>query len=374
MNVPKLYYLGEPGDGFGWGVANTNLVRALGEFCRVELAPRSREAFDAPIFVPVSAGDLKPDRKWRAPRILGYCFTEWPLPLDSARNARIYDVLFAGSTWNADKLRAAGVRNVQTLIQGVDFARFTPKIPSQRAGFIVFSGGKYEFRKGQDYVLAAMKVFMRQRSDAVLLAAWHNPWPQSMLSMNKSWLIDPADPFQGLPEDRVIKLPAVPNIKTPAIYAQAHIGLFPNRCEAGTNLVMCEFMACQRPVIASYAHGHLDVFMHHASRITHPASPYLLTTGSYDPAGWFNPELRDILLSRVTHPASPYLLTTGSYDPAGWFNPEVSDILFALEHAYQHRDQLVPRAEACRRQVELFTWRACAAKIFAAAFPSPTSA
>lgn len=339
----RLYYLGEPGDGYGWGVANTNLIRALGEFCEVITAPRTRPAFDAPIFVPIDSPDLKPTCKWKAPRILGYCFTEWPLPEDAHRHARAYDVIFAGSTWNTRKLQAAGIKHVQTLIQGVDFSLFQPQPPTARLGFVVFSGGKYEFRKGQDYVLAAMRRFMAQHADVVLLAAWHNPWPQSMASMNQSWLIAPQEPWQGIPEDRVIRLPPVPNEKTPQIYAQAHIGLFPNRCEAGTNLVMAEFMACGRPVIATYAHGHQDILTPHSSILNPP------------------------------HPAGPYLLTNGSYDPAGWFNPEVSDILWHLEHAYNHRDQLAARGQACSQLVERFTWRDCAERIARAAFPSVKS-
>jgi glycosyltransferase involved in cell wall biosynthesis len=309
-------------------VANTNLVRELSKLCEVVVDTSARDGFDAPVFVPVTDASLKPLRRIKAaPRVLGYCFTEWPLSDDSERNARLYDVLFAGSTWNTDKLLAAGIKQAQPLIQGVDFERFTPQPLSERKGFVVFSGGKYEFRKGQDYVLKAMRHFMSQRHDAVLLAAWHNPWPASMASMGNSWMIDAAKPFDGLPEDRVFKIPAVPNAKTPEVYAQAHVGLFPNRCEAGTNMVMTEFMACARPVIASYAHGHKDV----------------LGDGAYK-------------------------LTNGATDPAGWFNPNVSDIIAHLEHAYQHREELAQRGQQCRALVERFTWKDCAEKIVKAAF------
>jgi len=326
--MSKLYYLGKPGDGFGWGVANTNLVRELSKLCEVELDASARDGFDAPVFVPVTDAALKPLRRIKAaPKVIGYCFTEWPLTDDAERNARRYDVLFTGSTWNTDKLRAAGISKAQTLIQGVDFERFTPQPPTDRKGFVVFSGGKYEFRKGQDYVLKAMRHFMGQRSDVVLLAAWHNPWPQSMASMKNSWLIDPKQPFEGLPEDRIIKLPPVPNAKMAEVYQLAHIGLFPNRCEAGTNMVMTEFMACARPVIATDYHGHRDVLCGDA-----------------------------------------YRLTNGSLDPAGWFNCNVSDIIAHLEHAYQNRASLIQRGQECRKHIEQFTWKDCAEKIVKAAF------
>ncbi|MEY4939832.1 MAG: hypothetical protein RIQ93_1567 [Verrucomicrobiota bacterium] len=326
--MQRLYYLGKPADCFGWGIANTNLVRELSQLCDVVVDESGRTEFDAPVFVPVGDHTLTPIRHVKAPRIIGYCFTEWPLHQNAAVNATLYDTLFAGSSWNTCKLVEAGCKRVETLIQGVDFERFQPQPAPVSKAFVVFSGGKYEFRKGQDYVIAAMRQFMANHSDVVLLTAWHNPWPQSMASMKNSWLINPECPMDGLPPDRLFQLPAIPNVKTPAVYAMANIGLFPNRCEAGTNMVMCEFMACNRPVIASYAHGHKDVLNE-----------------------------------------SQYLLTTGSQDAAGWFNPEVSDILAHLEYAYSHREELAERGHRARLLVERFTWPDAAAKVLRAAFP-----
>ena len=326
--MKKIYYLGKPADGFGWGVANSNLVRELSKLCEVVVDDSTRTKFDAPCFVPVTDNKLNPIRAVKAPRQVGYCFTEWPIDHNAHINARRYDVLFCGSSWNTERVKAAGVKQAQTMVQGVDFERFKIQPPSQRKGFTIFSGGKYEFRKGQDYVIAALRSFMGKHPDAVLMTAWHNPWPQTMASMKDSWLIKHGDDMAGLPLDRVITLPAIPNEKLPTIYAQAHIGVFPNRCEAGTNMVMSEFMASGRAVIASMAHGHADVL-----------------------------------------DGSQYLLTTGSYDNAGWFNPEVSDIIAHLEHAYANRDELTERGLKARQLVERFTWQDAAAKVFAAAFP-----
>lgn len=325
----KLYYCGKPADGFGWGVANTNLVRELRKLCEVEFPDPGRRRFDAPVFIPIADASLTPLQQVKAaPKRIGYCFTEWPLTAQAQENSKLYDLIFTGSTWNTHKLIGNGIRHAETLIQGVDFERFQPLPPSERKGFVIFSGGKYEFRKGQDYVISAVKVFMRHHADAVLLASWFNPWPESEKSMEKSWLIDPKKPLDGLPEDRVFRLPGMPNEKMPGIYAQAHIGIFPNRCEAGTNMVMTEFMACARPVIATFAHGHYDVL----------------------------------------NGDGPFHLTNGSLDPAGWFNCNVSDIIACLEDAYEQREALQARGELCRKLVEQFTWESCARKIFKAAF------
>lgn len=319
----KLYYLGKPDDGYGWGVANRNLVKSLSKYCNVVVDISKRDTFDAPVFVPIADSKLTPVRKIKkAPKVLGYCFTEWPLEDDAERNARKYDVIFAGSTWNVERLAERSIP-AQTLIQGVDFDIFKPQPPSKRNGFVVFSGGKFEFRKGQDYVIAAMREFMKHHADAVLLTAWHNPWPETMASMKKSWLIGD-NPLEGLPLDRVISLPAMPNAKMAEIYPLAHIGLFPNRCEAGTNMVMAEFMSCARTVIASAQTGHRDV----------------LSGGAYQ-------------------------LRNGDFDPAGWFNPPVSDIIHHLEHAYRNRQELEWRGNLCRALMEEFTWDRCAQKIMA---------
>lgn len=323
----KLYYLGQPGEGFGWGVANTNLIKHLGELCEVVCCPRTQKKFDAPVFAPIDRQDLKATVQWEAPRLIGYCFTEWPLPEGSKTNARIYDLIFAGSTWNMRRLQEAGIKNVDVLLQGIDPAVFHPKPWSKRQGFVVFSGGKYEYRKSQDYVLAAMKHFMGARADVVLVTSWENHWVESIMSMRQSWLIGD-DPLEGIEERRVIQMPPVSNHKTPDIYQEAHIGLFPNRCEAGTNLVMSEFMACGRPVIASYAHGHKDVL----------DEGYKL------------------------------LLKTGQYDPAGWFNPEVADIIYQLEWAYHNRAKLEALGKQCHEMTTKLTWKACAEKVYRAAF------
>lgn len=350
----KLFYLGTPADTYGWGVANTNLIRELSKLCEVVVDTTS-QCVDCPAFIPILDSNLTPCRNVVAPRKIGYCFTEWPLGDEAKRNSRQYDVIFAGSTWNAQRLLEKGIKS-EVLHQGVDFDRFKvqPWTPFETVGrnpkFVVFSGGKFEFRKGQDYVVAAMRHFMKVHPDVVLLTAWHNIWPASRATMSNSWLVDDINnPVAELPKERVIALPQLRNEQMPEIYAQAHLGIFPNRCEAGTNLVMCEFMACGRPVIATSATGHADVFF----------------DLRWNPAG--HPEV--VIGSNEKARRGYYPLENCTFDSAGWCNPNVSDIIAHLEHAYQHKEQLQQRGLVCRQLVERFTWRACAEKIFRAAFP-----
>ena len=64
--------------------------------------------------------------------------------------------------------------------------------------------------------------------------------------------------INGLDPDRIRTCDLIPNEKQREIYRNTDIGIFPNRCEGGTNLVLMEYMACAKPVIASYTSGHKD--------------------------------------------------------------------------------------------------------------------
>ncbi|MFN3078043.1 MAG: glycosyltransferase family 4 protein [Alphaproteobacteria bacterium] len=70
----------------------------------------------------------------------------------------------------------------------------------------------------------------------------------------RAWIV-----ANGIPAESVIDLGAVPNALMPPILREADVGLFPSRCEGGTNLVAMEAMACGLPVILSANTGHLDL-------------------------------------------------------------------------------------------------------------------
>jgi glycosyltransferase involved in cell wall biosynthesis len=182
--------------------------------------------------------------------------------------------IIAGSSWNAEVLRAHGVPKVELVLQGIDGALFHP---APRRGlfpgrFVVFSGGKLEARKAQDNVIAAWRIFAARHPDALLISAWHNHWPESARSIDASRRAAPL-PFRadgapdsaawvaanGIRAEQFLDLGVVPNALMPAILREADAALFPNRCEGGTNLVAMEAMACGVPCILSANTGHLDL-------------------------------------------------------------------------------------------------------------------
>lgn len=215
--------------------------------------------------------------KWLVGRpTIGVAFLEHAgLSAEGRQRADGLALVIAGSSWNRRILEAQGIVAVTTVLQGIDTSLFHPapragSIPGGR--FVVFSGGKLEFRKAQDLVLAAFRAFHRRHPEAVLMTAWHSPWSDLMSSAVGTPGIEPPQPAadgapdirrwaadNGIPAEAVIPLGPTPNIAMPHVIREADVALFPNRAEGGTNLVAMECMACGVPTILSANTGHLDL-------------------------------------------------------------------------------------------------------------------
>lgn len=231
--------------------------------------------------------------------------------------------VIAGSSWNAEVLKSLGVDRVYTCLQGIDPTIYhpAPKAGLLRDRFVIFSGGKLEFRKGQDIVVAALRRFRERYPETLLLAAWHNFWANSMgvrqLAASphtqgppplgsdgglqtSAWL-----EANGLPPEATIMLPELSASQLARLMREADVGLFPNRCEGGTNLVAMECMACGVPTILSANTGHRDI-------MADGACVPLTTQGA------------------VLPPAAG-LCTQG------WGESSVDEIVEALERVYQDR-------------------------------------
>lgn len=193
-----------------------------------------------------------------------------------------FDRVLCGSTWNRDLLLRAGApaRKLGLFLQGVDARLFDASRRDARAlaaagaaGEVrIFSGGKLEFRKGQDIVLAAFKRYLERNpeSRAVLVVAWVNNWRALMKSIEWSPHTEgvPAEGAEGLlrwaeafgvPRGRVRILDLARHEDMPAVLAGMHGAIFLNRCEGGTNLVAMEALAMGVPSILSNNTGHADV-------------------------------------------------------------------------------------------------------------------
>jgi glycosyltransferase involved in cell wall biosynthesis len=202
-------------------------------------------------------------------------FEHTDIPAANIERARRMAAVLAGSSWNAAVLRDQGLDNVVFCPQGVDLSLFHP---APRRGlfpgrFVVFSGGKFEYRKGQDIVVAAFRAFRQRHPEALLVCSWANLWAETMADMAASphvrglpapgeggrldlapWLAD-----NGIPAEAVIDLGLLRHAALAPVLRECDLAVFPNRCEGGTNLVAMEAMACGVPVVLSANTGHLDL-------------------------------------------------------------------------------------------------------------------
>jgi len=255
-------------------------------------------------------------------------FTETNLGPQAVADSLSYDRVVIHSTFNKQVLADYGIES-ECVFQGIDPTEVSPGPRTGRFGdrFVVFSGGKLEFRKGQDIVVAAFRAFHQRHPDALLVTAWGNFWPQFALTLAESphlqvrpgfnastgyadvpgWLL-----ANGLPEGSFIDLGFLTREKIAPTLRDCDLGVFPNRCEPGTNLVAMEAMACGMPVILSANTGHLDLIG--------PDRTYALTRQS-----------------PVSDPGD-----SRRY----WGESDVEELLETMEFAYQNRDDASAKGQA----------------------------
>jgi glycosyltransferase involved in cell wall biosynthesis len=289
-----------------------------------------------------------------APDVGVVFFESGALSADAVQAGERLPLIIAGSTWNQQVLQRHGLNNVALCLQGIDRGLFHPA-PSEKLfadRFVVFSGGKLEYRKGQDLVVAAFKLFQQRHPDALLITAWANLWPQGLSSLSRSphvegipqvradrsLAVDAWLSANGLPATSFIDLGGMPNPQMPQILRQADVGLFPNRCEGGTNLVAMEAMACGMPVILSNNTGHSD----------------LIADVDGVPTCW--PLNMQIPLGEIT--GDPFY--------SDWGESSIDEIIACLEMAYNQRDERARRGAAAARFMESWSWSAQVGKLLEA--------
>jgi glycosyltransferase involved in cell wall biosynthesis len=254
------------------------------------------------------------------------------------QRAERYALLAAVSSWGASVLRGNGIDTVTTVLLGVDTALYHP---APRTGlfpgrFVIFSGGKLEFRKGQDLVLAAFRAFRQRHPEALLLTAWHSPWsdlaahaaghpgittPRSTAEGVPDvvgWAVD-----NGIPADAVFSVGSTPNNVMPYVIREADAALFPNRCEGGTNMVAMECLACGIPCILSANTGHLDL-------------------------------LRQDIALRLERQGT---VTSQIYDPTEWGESDVEEMVEKLEAIWRDRSMAAAMGARAAAFMATMTWR-----------------
>jgi glycosyltransferase involved in cell wall biosynthesis len=343
-----LYLALIPGKNIGWGVCSANLIKEISGRCPCEIIPwkgpgnGKDKSYSGSVFHTIGDHNLNKVFPVKGDKNYGYTFFENLIPDTAIENARFYDIIFAGSTWCRERLEEKGILWTETLIQGVDPDIFYPlpdEKPSLKDQFVIFSGGKFELRKGQDLVIRAVKVLQDRHKDVLFINLWANPWRFSMDTMAQSpyiayrprgtaWneIIKNILADNGMDLERIIMGDQVEQQDLKKIYAVTDLGIFPNRCEGGTNLVLMEYMACGKPVIASHNTGHTDI----------------LTSENA------------ILLEEMNN--------MKIYDSAGgrlealWQDPDLEELIWKMEEAYEKRDQLKKIAHRAGEDMKEWTW------------------
>jgi glycosyltransferase involved in cell wall biosynthesis len=344
--MDPIYVALPTGDGFGGGVLGDNLARALEQLVpTVRICRSSTVPTPGPVLQTVN-GDLRPHFSVVSSGLkVGYVIFENDLAAQRVAQSALqgFDKLSVPSRWCQEALHQSGLKRVSVIPHGVDTATFnvtgTPR-RSHQDRFVVFSGGKLDFRKSQDVVIRSFRIFAERHPDALLLAAWHNMQPATYRTMAASpyWPFNgpaPGERFTtalqrwvvstGLDPRTIELVPRLPNVQMPPVYANSDIGLFPNRCEAGTNLVLMEYMSCGKPAICTDFAGHRDI----------------LTNDSVLPLkAW-----------------RPLLVCDAHRKPiACWCEPDVEEIVETLEWAYNNRGRLNRMGAQAAENMSRMTW------------------
>jgi len=237
-------------------------------------------------------------------------FEDTDFPPDAANRLQRMDVLTVVSQWNFEILRDVTDRPIIVNHEGVDSSQF---FPGPRSGlwdssrFYIFSGGKAEYRKGQDLILAAFKVFADRHPESVLVTAWQSPFPQMGVGLQgvlksslqrdatgksldvRRWALE-----NGVDPSRVLEIGLVPNIYMPFILREMDCAICASRAEGGTNLPLMEAMACGVPVIVPRNTGMRDLIGPGNCLVLDHQSP-VKTRENRNVQGWMESDVDEIV-------------------------------------------------------------------------------
>jgi len=354
------------GQGFGWGNCGRQLSKRLGEKGANIIEDNPKVGFnklDGSLLQAVSGPDFGYTRPILADLQFGYGFIENNLlaleflPLAD----RLWNVVISGSSWMMNVLSESERfrdMNGGVCVQGVDPSVFSFDGPTHRAKdediFTVGSFGKFEYRKGQDVVIKAFKLFKMRHSDVRLVHCWGNLWPSLITDMasipdamvKPPVLSDAGYYSTGMVFDDILEAEGISSkyhfkainqdeYAMAALYRACDVALFPNRCEAGTNLALHEALACGLPCIATDATGHTDL----TRADGYPCDELLLTGGAN------------------------YVHKVGDVEIGTWHKPCLEEILSQLEYAYRNRDELKAKRKEISEWGSQWTWDRSAEKM-----------
>ena len=339
------------GENYGWGQCGKYLHKELSNFIDVISLENyylrtEKKKITGKVIHGIRDLNFNSDFGIRGSVNISYSFFENELNGNSVKNSRNFDLNLTGSSWCHEKMLNKGIFNSGVLFQGIDPQLFYPGEEKKSDDlFVIFSGGKFELRKGQDLVLKAFKILSQKYKDIILINAWYNFWPATMVSMNvskhinfelegNSWddVMNNIYAINDIDPKKVFTLSVLPNNKLRDIYLKSDVAVFPNRCEGGTNLVLMEYMATGKPVIASNTSGHKDI-------------------------------LTDDNSIRLTNLNDFKLYNENNKIIANWEEADLDEIIAAIEYAYFNRDKMRIKGRNAAKDMKNFTWEKTAKQL-----------
>jgi glycosyltransferase involved in cell wall biosynthesis len=339
------------GAGFGWGNCGDQLTKRLVSMGAEKYQPSGLYGIDLHEGNDLVQAISGPELTYTANAIgsccqIGYGFVESDIIAEryDPIAKRLWDFIISGSSWMAGNMADLGW-DENVVIQGVDTSIFhyngyKPSPFKNDDSFVIGSFGKFEYRKAQDVVIKAVKLFQLRHKDVKLITAWGNPWPQTMLSMNqaKDSMIGEVSETQDF--DALLAREGLipgswkgyngsnsPDMMA-LLYRSCDVALFPNRCEAGQSLMLQEALACGTPAIAANATGMADL----VGREDYPCKNLALN-GGYD-----------------------YVANLSGVDVGNWVKPCLEEVVDKLERAYVNRDELQRSRKSIAEFGGQFTW------------------
>ncbi|MCK4822452.1 glycosyltransferase family 4 protein, partial [bacterium] len=273
--MDKIYIQMPVGNFYGWAICGKNVLTEMNEIADIAYVPlpkynQCKRDYTTDSLVTKltekpngedfnylqSIDNSRPQLHLRGKKNVGYMFYEATIMEDDFVDAlKGYDIIATGSDWNSQVCRDHGIKNVVTIHQGIDLKLFRHQ-PKQFFGdkFVIFSGGKLEHRKAQDIVAYVVGKMQKKYPDVLLVTNWGNLFKSKESSQEdfnkiRDYLIP----------DQTIMTEIISQSELVKYIGESDIGFFPNRSEGGTNLVMMEYMACSKTVVANTARGQADV-------------------------------------------------------------------------------------------------------------------
>jgi len=321
---------------------------SMAEPTRVEFERRAAAAagkdvaVEGPVLISLGnqfAGTAFPYRLRGTSNVAVVVLEDSELSEANLEKAKSFDKIIVGSRWNQQVLLNYGLEKTVIVLQGIDPSLFHP---GPKSGlwdkyFVIFSGGKLEYRKGQDIVVAAVREFQARHPDALLAFAWHNANPQTMTEIETAGLVKgvPALQPNGLADfvgwlkrqglKRFLDIGPQLNWQMGAILRDVDVAVFASRAEGGTDLVAMECMACGIPTILSANTGHLDL-------------------------------ISDETCYALTSQTKPRL-TKFYKSVEGWGESSVEELVETLERVYRDREEARRRGAAAVAGMQKFSWK-----------------